>query len=98
LLIAGLVFSTASTAAEKSQTDLRRRPFRGKTPVEVSVGLYLTDLVAIDESRETFEVTGYLFAKWRDARLQRPADAQGDNTTRPLKVEEIWSPPIESEN
>jgi hypothetical protein len=71
--------------------------FRRQTPVDISVGLYLTNLVAIDESRETFEVTGYLFAKWQDPRLQRSADAHGD-TPRPLKLEEIWSPPIEGEN
>jgi hypothetical protein len=50
----------------KPQVDLRRHPTGGKTPVTVAVGLYVTNLVAIDETRENFEVGSYLTGKWQD--------------------------------
>ncbi len=34
--------------------------------VEVAVALYVTNSVAIDETKETFEISGYLTAKWKD--------------------------------
>ena len=40
--------------------------------MEVAVGLYITNLVAIDETRESFEVGGYLTARWLDTRLALP--------------------------
>src|SRR5437868_4436638 len=70
--------------------DLHEHPTNGAMPVEVSVGLYVTNLVSIDETRESFEVGGYLMAKWKDPRLALPADGKGGPTAssapRPLKV------------
>jgi len=43
--------------------------------VEVAVALYVTNFVAIDETKETFEVSGYLTAKWKDPRLALPFGA-----------------------
>jgi Neurotransmitter-gated ion-channel ligand binding domain len=91
----GVGLPVASVGAEKAAVDLRQHPTGGKTPVEVSVGLYLTNLVAIDESRETVEVTGYLFGKWRDPRLEGHS---ADGSRRSFKVEELWTPAIEGEN
>jgi len=90
----------ASHIAQKSQVDLRKSPANGKTPVVVSVGLYITNLVAIDEARETFEVGGYLKGTWSDPRLALPAGetpAHGD-APRTFKVQELWTPPIQSAN
>jgi hypothetical protein len=74
--------------------DLRQHPLAGEAPVEVSLGLYVTNLVAIDENRETFEVSGYLFGKWLDPRLIAPAGAP----VREFKLDQLWTPAIESEN
>ncbi len=74
--------------------DLRLHPLAGKAPVEVSLGLYVTNLVAIDESRETFEVSGYLFGKWLDPRLVAPLGTP----VRDFKLDQLWTPAIESEN
>jgi hypothetical protein len=84
-------------------SDLRQHPMGGKTPVEVSVGLYVTNLISIDETRETFEVGGYLTAKWRDPRLALPPDRTSGGTNQPqaarqFKTEELWTPPIEAAN
>ena len=69
----------------------------------MSVGLYITNLVAIDESRESFEVAGYLIGKWQDPRLALPAGSGADqsaeqNSIREFRMEDIWSPPIQAAN
>lgn len=83
--------------------NLRQHPTGGKTPVEVSVGLYITNLVAVDETRDSFEVVGYLTTRWNDPRLALPVDGTADdraetNATRVFQVEDIWTPPIEAAN
>jgi Neurotransmitter-gated ion-channel ligand binding domain len=94
VLSGGLPFASATT--DKRVVDLRTHPTSGATPVEVSIGLYLTNLASIDETRETFEVAGYLFAKWIDPRLKTTA---GDKAAiRAFKLEELWTPPIEAAN
>src|SRR5271155_3203448 len=59
----------AEGTKEKHEVDLRGHPTGCKAPVDVSVGLYVTNFVAIDETRETFEVGGYLIGRWNDPRL-----------------------------
>jgi hypothetical protein len=92
----------ANAAADKSKINLLEHPTATKTPIDISLGLYLTNLVSIDESRETFEVTGYIFAKWRDPRLQLPpasnSGSAAANATRKFTDAELWTPAIESEN
>jgi hypothetical protein len=79
--------------------DLRQAPIGGKTSVLVSLGLYVTNLVAIDEARETFEVAGYIIAKWRDPRLALLSGVASDNgQPRVFKYEDLWTPPIEGSN
>jgi hypothetical protein len=95
--------SPARAAATKIDVDLRQHPTGGKTQVEVAVGLYVTNLVAIDETRENFEVGGYLTGTWKDPRLALAAGQNPDNndrqkTKRTFRVEELWTPPIEAAN
>lgn len=83
-----------------SQIDLRQHPTGNTTPVKVSMGLYITDLVDIDETRENFELVGYRTAKWHDPRLAIPAgvDADAQAKTRTFRMGDIWTPPIEAAN
>jgi hypothetical protein len=95
--------SAVTRDSPKFDSDLHHHPTDGKVPVEVSIGLYVTNLVAIDENRETFEVAGYLVAKWTDPRLALPADRSAKNpstqdTLRTFRTEDIWTPPIEAAN
>lgn len=91
--------ANAGAVPDKSKINLLEHPTAAKTPIEITLGLYLTNLVSIDESRETFEVTGYIFAKWRDPRLQLPpSSAAAANSTRKFTDAELWTPAIESEN
>lgn len=95
--------SSAVKAAAKPNVDLHKHPTGGKTPIEISVGLYITNFVAIDESRESFEVGGYLTAKWQDPRLALPAGQAADKRTeqtltRTFRLEDLWAPAIEAAN
>src|SRR5882757_590670 len=87
-----------TTTMAKPKVDLRQHPTGGTTPVDVAVGLYVTNFVGIDETRETFEVGGYLSAKWLDPRLALPADATAAPETRTFRPDQLWTPSIESAN
>lgn len=91
----------AETAPVSSTVDLRRHPTGGAIPIPVALGLYVTDLVGIDETRESFELGGYLIARWHDPRLATGDgnDRQnGNNRMRKFRKEDIWTPPIEAAN
>ena len=49
--------------------DLRSHPYGGKQPVGVALGLYITNLAFVEETREQFQVEGYLTMQWHDPRL-----------------------------
>jgi hypothetical protein len=80
-----------------ANVDLLQPPSFGGQSVEVAVALYVTDFVAIDETKETFEVSGYLTARWKDPRLALPIGAT-DQKKRVYRLDEIWAPSIESAN
>ena len=92
-----LILLCGALCASANAMDLRQHPTGGKTPVKVAVGLYITNFIAIDETRETFEVGGYLTAKWVDPRLALPA-AQASAAPRTFRLDELWTPSIESAN
>ena len=73
-MLAALPACAAPGKTPAAVVDLRQHPTGGRTPVEVAVGLYITNLVAIDETRESFEVGGYLTARWLDPRLALAKD------------------------
>jgi hypothetical protein len=103
LVTMAFVAVSAYTARAAATVDLHQHPTGGKTPVEVSVGLYVTNLVAIDETRENFEVGGYLIGSWHDPRLALPASQNAENDggekgTRTFRIEDLWTPPIEAAN
>src|SRR5271154_1984772 len=89
--------NTSTRPVAKPMVDLHQHPTGSKTPIDVAIGLYITNLASIDETRENFEVGGYLMAKWKDPRLALPADQNQKNeeATRTLHVEDVWTPPIE---
>ena len=105
LLVLAFVFHPLSKAAnvpeKKPDVDLRKHPTGGKTPIDISVGMYLTDVVGIDESRESFEVAGFLTGQWRDPRLALSGDpdkSEEQETTRNFLKEDLWTPSIQGAN
>jgi hypothetical protein len=101
LVVLGSVVTSFARATDakpaKSEVDLRKHPTDGKTPVDVSVGLYITNVAAIDESRESFEVGGILSGTWHDPRLVSTS-GQGQDKPREFRLEDLWTPAIEAAN
>jgi len=61
-------------------------------PVRVRVGLFLNNLIDVDEVKELFQISGYLFMTWKDPRLAfypRPGATQREYTP-----DEIWIPSL----
>ena len=61
-------------------------------PVRVRVGLFLNNLIDVDEVKELFQISGYLFMTWKDPRLvfyPRPGATQREYTP-----DEIWIPSL----
>jgi hypothetical protein len=60
-------------------------------PTEVSLGFYLINLGRINQSDETFDVSGYLSAIWKDPRLAFDPKAVGDPEIH-YAPEKLWDP------
>jgi hypothetical protein len=59
----------AAGAAQTAQTGLLSPPLAAGRPVRVHLSLFLTNLVDVDEVKERFAISGYLFLTWKDPRL-----------------------------
>ncbi|MEG4838514.1 MULTISPECIES: hypothetical protein [unclassified Microcoleus] len=87
--------TTAATAPttpplETPKAGLKSPPNADK-PTEVAIGFYLTNIGRINQSDETFDVSGYLSATWQDRRLAFDPNAVGDTEIR-YTPEKIWEP------
>jgi hypothetical protein len=92
------VNSHLANAPKPAEMDLRQHPFLGTKPVEIKVGLYISNLAVVEETREQFQVEGYFTVEWDDPRLALPLAARVPGHLRKLNEEEIWTPPIETAN
>jgi hypothetical protein len=106
LLIGNLLLltSTAESRAWSTDSTFSRTPRASdyqtppsNKPVEVRVGLYLLNLVALDEVHQTFTCTGYLTEKWKDPRLSF-SPREGAPEKRYYRKEDIWFPMLEFDN
>lgn len=99
LLIAGAA-PGASGAVDYSRgtpESVGNEPPSGDQPIQVRVGLYLLNLVSLDEVHQTFTCTGYLTVKWRDPRLAFDP-APGAPQTRYYRREDVWFPLLQFDN
>src|SRR5208283_6085943 len=88
-----LLSPAIASAADVAHNDsLLIAPQVDGKPVQVSVGLFLTNLIDVDEVKELFQISGYLFMTWKDPRLAfspRPGATQREYTP-----DEIWIPSL----
>jgi Neurotransmitter-gated ion-channel ligand binding domain len=73
-------------------------PENGFTPplsqagsVDVEVGLYITNLVFVDEVDEQFGMSGYLYASWKDPRLAFKAENRAERE-KDYQPDQLWIP------
>jgi Neurotransmitter-gated ion-channel ligand binding domain/Neurotransmitter-gated ion-channel transmembrane region len=65
--------------------------------IPISVGVYLLNLVALDEASQTFTCTGYLTETWHDPRLVFSA-GPGQPPARYYRKQDIWFPILQFDN
>jgi hypothetical protein len=95
-----LLASSAEYRAPLTEADLGQAIQYYAPPgnkVEVRVGLYMLNLVALDEVHQTFTCTGYLTEKWKDPRLSFSSSADSHDK-RYYKREDIWFPQLQFDN
>jgi hypothetical protein len=91
-LLSVLTPAVARAAGIEAYTGSLSAPTAGDKPVNVKVGLFLTNLIDVDEVKEIFRISGYLFMTWKDPRLAfSPA---GGDTDRSYKPDSIWVPHV----
>ncbi len=95
-VVAALLFvltpAMAQAAGIEVDTGLLSPPMVDNKPVNVKIGLFLTNLIDVDEVKERFEISGYLSKTWKDPRLAfSPA---GGATERSYNLDSIWSPRV----
>jgi hypothetical protein len=92
LLLASAAPLPAAVPSSSGMTvDLLDPPVAPGQSVKVSVSVQIMNLTAIDQVQELFEVTGYLIARWKDARLISRAEADIDGIVH-LKPDQVWTP------
>ena len=72
-------------------------PPQSTTPIPVKAGIFILNLVSLDEVTQTFTCTGYLTESWKDPRLAftpRP----GESTIRLYRKGSIWFPLLQFDN
>lgn len=82
-------------AIPKEYVDIKPTP--GKEPVEVGVGVYLIDLLDIDDTDETFTVDGILSLNWKDPRLSEKSLGYSLEECN-IHIESIWYPDMQAIN
>jgi hypothetical protein len=91
-LLCVLTPSMARAAGIETNVGLLSPPMVDYKPVNVRTGLFLTNLIDVDEVKEMFRISGYLFMTWKDPRLAfSPA---GGDTDRSYDPDSIWIPRV----
>ena len=92
VLLFVLTPAMARAAGIETDSGLLSLPMVDNKPVNVKVGLFLTNLIEVDEVKEMFHISGYLFLTWKDPRLAfSPA---GGDTDRSYNPDNIWVPRV----
>ncbi|MBD2102808.1 hypothetical protein [Leptolyngbya sp. FACHB-261] len=83
---------SAETPTATRQGSLSSPP-NANQPTQVALGFHLLNLGRINQTEETFNVTGFLYAFWQDPRLRFDPQQVGDQVVR-YTPEQIWEPTL----
>ena len=92
VLLCTLMPAIVRAAGIEADTGLLSPPIVDHQPVNVKTGLFLTNLIDVDEVKETFHISGYLFMTWKDPRLA--FSPTGGHTDRSYSADSIWVPRV----
>jgi hypothetical protein len=92
VLLCVLTPAIVRAAGIEADTGLLSPPIVDHKPVKVKTGLFLTNLIDVDEVKETFRISGYLFMTWKDPRLA--FSPVGGHTERSYSPDSIWVPRV----
>ena len=79
---------TSLTRGALTSDIVGERPIIDGTATKVKVGIYVSDIMRIDDNQQTFTANVRLSARWIDPRL---AD-QNSNEVRKIELRDIWNP------
>jgi hypothetical protein len=91
-LLCVLTPAMARATGIQADTGLLSAQIVDNKPVKVKIGLFLTNLIDVDEVKEMFHISGYLFMTWKDPRLAF-SPARGA-TDRSYNLDSIWVPRV----
>src|SRR5271156_7108136 len=98
LLLVGATVGAPSVLADDEAAQTVGPPLAAADqPIPITVGVYLLNLVALDEASQTFTCTGYLTETWHDPRLAFSA-APGQPPARYYRKQDIWFPILQFDN
>jgi hypothetical protein len=69
----------------------------GEQPIHIRVGLYVLNLVSLDEVNQTFTFTAYITETWHDPRLAF-SPAAGQPSMHFFRKTDIWFPMLQFDN
>jgi hypothetical protein len=100
-IVAAMLWPAESRAAQTSTgiaTDpiLQPPPYNGQ-PLDITIGLHVVNLAAINEVSEQFQLDAYMFERWIDKRLAYTPQGPQDNL-RNYAFGQIWIPQLEMIN
>ena len=72
-------------------------PFEDGKPLDITIGLHVVNLAAINEVSEQFELNAYMFERWVDKRLAYTPEGPQDQK-RNYALGQIWIPQLEMIN
>jgi len=83
--------------SEQMETSVAPPPVLNGQPLQIRVGLYILNLVSLNEVEQTFSCTVYLTSTWKDPRLAFSPKAD-DPHRRFLSKKDIWFPMLQFDN
>ncbi|HEY1850268.1 MAG TPA: hypothetical protein VGG60_04510 [Candidatus Binataceae bacterium] len=96
LLMVCATVASPSTSFGAADPIIEPPPDNGR-PIVVKVGVYILNLVALDEASQTFTCTGYLTETWQDPRLAF-VPGVGQPLSRHYRKQDIWFPLLQFDN
>src|SRR6266481_7067189 len=100
-IVATMWWPTASRAAQTPTgiaTDpILQPPSEDGKPLDITIGLHVVNLAAINEVSEQFQLDAYMFGRWVDPRLVYTPEGPQDQT-RNYALGQIWIPQLEMIN